>query len=74
MPSYCLEEVSDQAMALLLACARKVVFFDRAIREESTLCSWDPPSIGSAEEPLESWALERSAARFTERHPDSVSR
>ena len=32
VPSYCLEEVSDQAMALLLACARKVVFFDRAIK------------------------------------------
>ena len=32
VPSYCLEEVSDQAMALLLASARKVVFFDRAIK------------------------------------------
>ncbi len=32
VPAYCLEEVSDQAMALLLACARKVVFFDRAIK------------------------------------------
>ena len=32
VPTYCLEEVSDQAMALLLGCARKVVLFDRAIK------------------------------------------
>jgi len=31
VPSYCEDEVSDQAMALLLACARKVVFFHNDI-------------------------------------------
>jgi D-3-phosphoglycerate dehydrogenase len=32
VPAYCLEEVSDHAMALLLSCARKVTASDRAIR------------------------------------------
>jgi D-3-phosphoglycerate dehydrogenase / 2-oxoglutarate reductase len=32
VPSYCIEEVSDHAMALLLALARKVAFYDRAIK------------------------------------------
>ncbi|HEY1724141.1 MAG TPA: C-terminal binding protein [Steroidobacteraceae bacterium] len=31
-PSYCIEEVAEHAMALLLACARKVVQFDRLVR------------------------------------------
>ncbi|MBN2552954.1 MAG: C-terminal binding protein [Spirochaetales bacterium] len=33
VPDYCLEDVSDQAMALLLGCVRKVAFKDRKIRE-----------------------------------------
>jgi D-3-phosphoglycerate dehydrogenase len=32
-PSYCVEEVAEATMALLLACARKVVLFDREVRE-----------------------------------------
>ena len=32
VPTYCLEEVSDHAMALILACARRVAFYDRAIK------------------------------------------
>ncbi len=32
VPDFCLEEVSDHAMALLLACARRVVGFARATR------------------------------------------
>jgi D-3-phosphoglycerate dehydrogenase / 2-oxoglutarate reductase len=32
VPNYCLDEVSDHAMALLLSLARKVTFFDRAIK------------------------------------------
>ncbi len=31
-PSYCIEEVAEHTMALLLACARKVVFYDRLVR------------------------------------------
>ena len=31
-PTYCIEEVAEHAMALLLACARKVVFYDRLVR------------------------------------------
>ncbi len=31
-PTYCIEEVVEHAMALLLACARKVVFYDRLVR------------------------------------------
>lgn len=31
-PTYCIEEVADHAMALLMACARKVAFYDRQVR------------------------------------------
>src|SRR6202140_782327 len=31
-PTYCIEEVAEHAMALLLACARKVAFYDRLVR------------------------------------------
>lgn len=32
VPAYCIDEVSDHAMGLLLACARKIPRFDRAVR------------------------------------------
>ncbi len=32
VPDYCIEEVSDHALALLLACARRVPFLDRQAR------------------------------------------
>ena len=32
-PTYCIEEVAEATMALMLACARKVVHFDRLVRE-----------------------------------------
>lgn len=32
VPDYCVEEVSDHAMALLLACARRIAFYDGATR------------------------------------------
>ena len=38
-PDYCLEEVSDHAMALLLACARRLFPLDKAVREGK----WDTP-------------------------------
>jgi D-3-phosphoglycerate dehydrogenase len=31
-PTYCIEEVAEHTMALILACARKVAFYDRAVR------------------------------------------
>src|SRR3974390_1808171 len=31
-PTYCIEEVAEHAMALLLAAARKVAFYDRLVR------------------------------------------
>jgi D-3-phosphoglycerate dehydrogenase len=31
-PTYCIEEVAEHSMALLLACARKVAFYDRLVR------------------------------------------
>lgn len=37
VPDFCLNEVSDHTMALLLACARRVVLFARATRQGS----WD---------------------------------
>jgi D-3-phosphoglycerate dehydrogenase len=32
-PTYCVEEVAEHAMAMILACARKVVFYDRLVRD-----------------------------------------
>jgi D-3-phosphoglycerate dehydrogenase len=32
-PTYCIEEVAEHTMALLLACARKVPFYDRLVRQ-----------------------------------------
>ena len=31
-PTYCIEEVAEQTMAMLLACARKIAFYDRLVR------------------------------------------
>ncbi len=31
-PTYCIQEVAEHAMALMLACARRVPFFDRQVR------------------------------------------
>ncbi|MBT3352948.1 MAG: C-terminal binding protein [Nitrospinaceae bacterium] len=31
-PTYCIQEVAEHAMALMLACARRVAFFDRQVR------------------------------------------
>jgi len=33
VPAYCLDEVAEHALALLLACARKVVRYDGAVRD-----------------------------------------
>ena len=32
-PTYCIEEVAEHAMALILGCARKTVFYDRMVRD-----------------------------------------
>src|SRR5438874_5404964 len=31
-PTYCIDEVAEHTMALLLACARKIAFYDRQVR------------------------------------------
>jgi len=31
-PTYCIEEVADHSMAMVLACARKIAFYDRQVR------------------------------------------
>ena len=31
-PTYCIEEVAEHTLALLLACARKIAFYDRLVR------------------------------------------
>ena len=38
VPDYCIEEVSDHALALVLACARRVVYLDRLVHAGR----WDP--------------------------------
>jgi D-3-phosphoglycerate dehydrogenase len=45
VPDYCLEDVSDQALALLLACIRKVAFKDRRIREGGWNLHKEQPSF-----------------------------
>ena len=42
VPDFCLEEVSDHALALVLACARRIVTFARATREGR----WDLAEAG----------------------------
>jgi D-3-phosphoglycerate dehydrogenase len=42
VPDFCVEEVSDHALALLLACARRIVTFARSTREGS----WDLLGLG----------------------------
>jgi D-3-phosphoglycerate dehydrogenase len=38
-PTYCIEEVAEHAMALILACARKIARYDRLVRERR----WEVP-------------------------------
>src|SRR5262245_10234227 len=38
-PTYCIEEVAEHTMALLLACARKVALYDRLVRQSR----WEVP-------------------------------
>ncbi len=39
-PTYCIEEVAEHTMALLLACARKLPFYDRLVRDGR----WEVPA------------------------------
>ena len=48
VPDYCLEDVSDQALALLLGCVRKVAFKDRRIREGAWNLHREQPSYRMA--------------------------
>ena len=43
VPAYCIDEVSDHAMALLLACARKTSRFDREAKSGSWARDVGPP-------------------------------
>ena len=43
VPSYCIDEVSDHAMALLLTCARKISIFDREIKRGNWNRDVGPP-------------------------------
>ena len=38
-PTYCLDEVAEHTMALVLACARKVVLYERLVRS----VRWEVP-------------------------------
>src|SRR5256884_1171448 len=38
-PTYCIEEVAEHTMALLLAAARKIAFYERLVRGGR----WEPP-------------------------------
>ena len=43
VPAYCIDEVSDHAMALLLACARKISLFDREVKRGNWVRDVGPP-------------------------------
>ena len=43
VPAYCIDEVSDHAMALLLACARKISIFDREAKRGGWVRDVGPP-------------------------------
>ena len=43
VPAYCVDEVTDHAMALLLACARKIPIFDRGIKGGNWERNLGPP-------------------------------
>lgn len=43
VPAYCIDEVSDHAMALLLACARKISLFDREVKSGNWVRDVGPP-------------------------------
>jgi len=68
VPEYCVDEVSEHAMALLLSLARKVTFFDRAIKGGSYNLQAQTLFTGSRERP---WALSvsvRSGGGVSESH------
>ncbi|MCE2396046.1 C-terminal binding protein [Candidatus Poribacteria bacterium] len=43
VPAYCIDEVSDHAMALLLSCARKISLLDRTIKSGNWTRDVGPP-------------------------------
>jgi D-3-phosphoglycerate dehydrogenase / 2-oxoglutarate reductase len=43
VPAYCVDEVSDHALALILTCARKTAFYDRNIKAGSYDLEAGPP-------------------------------
>jgi D-3-phosphoglycerate dehydrogenase len=43
IPDYCMEEVSDHALALALACWRRITFYDRRIRQGT----WSATEVSS---------------------------
>lgn len=43
VPAYCIDEVSDHTMALLLACARKISLFDREVKRGNWVRDVGPP-------------------------------
>jgi D-3-phosphoglycerate dehydrogenase len=43
VPAYCVDEVSDHALALILTCARKTAFYDRNIKAGSYDLQAGPP-------------------------------
>jgi len=41
IPDYCVEEVAEQAIALMMACARKVIISRKVLDESSARGAWD---------------------------------
>jgi D-3-phosphoglycerate dehydrogenase len=53
VPGFCVEEVADHAMALVLAAGRRLFFLDRSVRAGT----WDPVGVGRGADRLSNQTL-----------------
>ena len=75
VPDFCLDEVSDHAMALLLACARRIVTFASSTRPASGGCSSSAAGCRGCAGRCSAWSgSATSPARSSRRPGRSASR
>jgi D-3-phosphoglycerate dehydrogenase len=74
VPDYGIEDVSDHALGLFLACVRKIPYTDRGIRDGGWGFRRNRPSTASAARPSACWATGRSRAPSTASCPGWVWR
>jgi D-3-phosphoglycerate dehydrogenase len=73
-PTYCIEEVAEHTMSLLLACARKVAFYDRLVRKGRwSECAFSTAIRSSRRDGSRRRARRRSSSRCSGRRTSSPS-